>query len=195
MTVLARPHDPSRLARIFVSSVLAFGLVAAAAGAILYIIDNERSSGAAPVATGGGTVDLPAGLVQIRRVDSVAEWKDAMRFKPLLAEALPDGVVDAPALYLQQPDAAGRRAGHVRYVREDGAPGVVLIEQQGTISTEPPVKTGEAAGTRMYLQTITCGTLVIQAQLYFQAGTGALPPESETAATAEAFIAGLRDQC
>ncbi len=195
MTVLARPNHPARLAGVFAFSVVAFALVAAAAGAVLYIFENERASGAPSPIAGGGTVDLPTGMVQIRRIDSFAEWNDALGFKPLLADALPDGVDDAPVLYLQQPDDAGRRTGHVRYMRDNGAPAVVLIEQQGTISAEPPMKTGETAGTRMHAQTFVCGSLVIQAQLYFQSDPAPLPAIAETEATSRAFVDGLRGLC
>jgi hypothetical protein len=194
MTVLARPNHPARLAGVFVFSVLAFGLVAAAAGAVLYIIQNERAS-ATPSTVSGGTVDLPPGMVQIRRIDSFAAWKDALGFAPLLPDALPEGVANAPALYLQQPDASGRPAGHVRYARADGSPAVVLIEQQGTISAEPLLKTAETDGTRLHLQTFTCGSLVVQAQLYFQSDPNPLPPVSQTEDAATSFIEGLRQQC
>jgi len=195
MTVLARPNHPVRLAGVLAASVLAFGIVASAAGAVLYVVDNERGATqfAAPVQA---TVELPAGMVLIKRVDNTTGWKDALGFEPLLAEALPEGVLDQPMLYLQQPDARGRIAGHVRYAHADGSPAIALIEQQGTNFEEPPMKTEEpAAGTRLHLLTFTCGDLVVQSQVYFQAGDGELLAAAETQAIAEAFITDLREQC
>lgn len=196
MTVLARPNHPVRLAGVFVLGVLAFGLVAAAAGAVLYIIDNERSSGAPPAVANGVNVDLPPGLALLHRVDSVAEWSDALGFKPVMADMLPEGVVDQPLLYVQQPDKAGNVAGRVRYGRDDGAPGVELIEQPGTPASDLTMRLVESAGTRVHIQALACGSLAIHVQVFFQEDAGGeLPGVPVTEAVAQAVVASLRDQC
>ena len=194
MTASPPLHRPFHLLGVFAASVLAFGLVASAAGAALYIYENERPTPEAAPAP-AANVDLPEGLVLIQQVESAADWERELQFAPVVPETLPEGVVAEAGYYLQQPDSFGRRAGHVRYAYGDGAPAIVLIEQAGTISAEPPMKALESSGKRSHIVTFACGSIVIQAQVYFDVEGGAVGSPKETAAIAEGFVTGLRSQC
>lgn len=195
MTILASTpqHRPIRLLGVFAASVLAFGVVASAVLAAVYIYESEQPPVSAPAP--GVNVELPNGLVLIERVETAADWDRALQFEPIYPALLPDGVADEAMLYLQQPDSFGRRAGHVRYAYGDGAPAVVLIEQAGTIAAEPPMKVLESSGKRSHIATFACGTIVIQAQVYFDVEGGAAGSSTETGLIAEDFVAGLRSQC
>ena len=195
-SVLARSNHPARLAGVFASSILAFGIVAAAAAAILYIVESEGWFSSPPAApTVNANVDLPPGLILIRRVEGPVVWASQVGFEPIAADVLPDGVDATPLYFLQQPDATGRRAGHLRYTAQ-GGPLVVLVEQQGTLDTEPEMQATETDAGRAYTQWVSCGNIVIQAQLYFSLDAAGSPlPASQTATIAERFVAALRDQC
>ena len=194
MTVVLRPNHPARLAGVFLGGVAAFALIAAAAYAVMYIVDNETST-APPPAVPAANLDLPAGMVVIRPT-VVEEWRDVLGFEPVLAEVLPDNVVETPLYFLQPQDAEFGTAGHVRYAYEDGTPAIALIEQTGGLKTDSPMKVLESGGTRAHIVNLACGDIVIQAQMFFATDVAADPPApAETTAAAEAFVAPLRDQC
>jgi hypothetical protein len=194
MTVIVRPNHPARLAGVFAASIAAFALVAAAAGAVLYIVDNERRS-AAPTATGPiADVDLPSGLVLVQPIEGEAAWRDALGFRPIIPDSLPEGVGAEPAYLLQQPDSRGRRAGHLRFGSESG-PTIVLVEQQGQIAAEKPLYSNESENTRAYFESFQCGLVVIQAQIYFSLDVAPPPLIVATNSVANSFMADLKDQC
>lgn len=192
MTVIARPAHPVRLAGVFLASLAAFALVAAAAGAVMYILDNERggSTAIAPHAD----VDLPPGMVLVRPIEGESQWRDALAFSPIIPETLPASVDASPLYFLQQPDARGRQAGHVRFASQ-GGPTIILVEQQGELTQESPLRTQESPGTRAYLEAFACGTIVLQTQLYFSLDAESLPPRAETVAVAQKFSDDLHEQC
>ena len=194
MTVIARPNHPARLAGVFAASIAAFALVAAAAGAVLYIVDNER--GGATVAPAGPEidVDLPSGLVLVLPIEGQDAWLDALGFSPIVPASLPAGVDAEPAYFLEQPDSRGRRAGHLRY-GSDAGPTVVLVEQQGQIVADKPLYSKESDGSRAYFESFQCGLVVIQAQIYFNQDPADLAPAAVTQSTADAFMTDLKDQC
>lgn len=195
-TVLARPNHPARLAGVFAASLAAFALVAAAAVAALYVFDSETGSDA--TTTGGlpvnAEVDLPAGMVLVRNVADADAWEAELGFAPVEPEALPNGVGDA-LFYVQQPDAAGRSAGHLRYTTEDGGLLLVVVEQQGTIANDRPMRSGETTMTREHIESFGCGTIVVTAQLFFSLDTPGAPDAMASLAIADDFVAGMREQC
>ncbi len=195
MTTLARPNHPARLAGVFAASVAAFALVAAAAVALLYIFDSETGSdGVGAGLPVNADVQLPAGMVMVRNVGDADAWEAELGFAPVEPEALPDGLGDA-LYYVQQPDAAGRSAGHLRYVTEDGGLLLVVVEQQGTIANDRPMRTGETTTTREHIESFGCGTIVVTAQLFFSLDTPGAPDATASLAIADNFVAGMRDQC
>lgn len=196
MTILARPNHPARLAGVFAASLAAFAVLAAAAFAAFYLFDSETGSNPAigselPV---NADVDLPAGMVLVRGVGDAAAWEAELGFTPLEPEALPDGVGDA-LYYVQQPDAAGRSAGHLRYMTEDGGLLLVVVEQKGTLANDRPMRTGETTTTREHIESFGCGTIVVTAQLFFSLDTPGAPDASASLAIADDFVAGMREQC
>ena len=193
MTVLAQPRQPLRLVGVFVASVAAFALIAAAAGAVLYIIDNETSSPVTSVLP-QADVDLPPGMVLVRSIESADQWRDSLGFAPVIPESLPAGIDGEPLYFLQQPDARGRTAGHVRFASE-GGPTLILVQQEGRIAQDSPLRTQESDGSRAYLESFACGTVVMQTQLYFSTDGASPPTASESFAIASAFSESLHQQC
>jgi hypothetical protein len=193
MTVVLRPNHPARLAGVFFGGIAAFALIAAAAYAVMYIVDNETST-VPPPPVPAANLDLPAGMVVIRPT-VVEEWREMLGFEPVLAEVLPDGVVETPLYFLQPQDAEFGTAGHVRYAYEDGTPAIALIEQAGGLKTDSPMKALESGGTRAHIVNMPCGDIVIQAQMFFAIDVADPPSPQETTAAAEAFAAPLREQC
>jgi hypothetical protein len=192
MTVITRPGSPVRLVGLFAFSVLVFGLLASAAGAAMYVVDTERGRGTDAVAP-AANVELPSGLVLVSQVDEQV-WRDKVGFAPFLPDIMPAGVDPTPRLYVQQPDDHSRVAGHVRYAPA-GGPAVVLIEQQGTLSREVGMRTQDSDSARSHIETFVCGTIVIQAQVYFSLESDAAPTAGETGLIAADFVNALRAQC
>lgn len=194
MTVVLRPNHPARLAGVFLAGIAAFGIIAGAAYAVMYIIDNETSTAGQPTQSPTANLDLPAGMVVIRPTD-LQEWNEALGFEPVLAEVLPEGVIETPLYFLQPQDPEFGTAGHVRYAYGDGSPAIALIEQVGGLDTSSPMKVLESAGTRAHIVNLGCGGIVIQAQVFFAIDVADPPAPKETTATAERFVETLRDQC
>jgi len=193
MTVVTRQHTTARLLGVFALSLAAFGLVASAAGAALYVIDSERGFGT-DEGTATANVDLPSGMVLVTRLADAAAWEPKLGFEPVLPDELPAGVGTQPHYYAQQPDERGRLAGHIRYASE-GGPSVVLVEQQGTLSREVGMRTQELDGVRQHVESFGCGLVVIQAQLYVSTDAPGAPTAEDSGAMAAAFVASLRRQC
>jgi hypothetical protein len=192
MTVVLRPNHPARMAGVFVAAVSAFALVAAAAYAVLYIIDNETQSSVTPQT--GANFDLPEGMVAIRPTD-VEEWESELGFEPVLAGELPAGVIDDPLYFLQPPSEEFGVAGHVRYAYEDGRPAISLVEQSAGFDVSSPMKAIESESTRVHLVNLACGDIVIQAQMFFRADGVDAPEPKETSAIAASFFEALTRQC
>jgi hypothetical protein len=193
MTVVAQPQHPARLVGVLVRALAAFALLASAAYAVLYIVDNETRSAPAPPPA-ASDLGLPDGMVAIRPTD-LTEWKDILGFEPVLANDLPSGVIDGPVYFMQPPSGEFGVAGHVRYAYEDGRPAISLIEQSGGLDVTSPMKAIESGGTRVHLVNLACGDIVIQAQMFFRADGPDAPDPAATTATASAFFDGLRAQC
>jgi hypothetical protein len=193
MTVVLRPNHPARLVGVFAAALGAFALLAAAAYAAIYIVDQE-TAGPAPAPAPAADFDIPDDMVIIRPTD-LAEWDDVLGFQPVLAETLPPRVVGTPLYFLQPNNPTHGVAGHVRYAYEDGTPAISLIEQSGGLDTTSPMKAVESAGTRVHLINLACGDIVIQAQMFFPAGDTAAQDPKATSAAAAAFFDGLRAQC
>jgi hypothetical protein len=196
MTVVvpASRHHPARLVGVFFGGIAAFGLIAAAAYAVIYIVDNETSNTPPPVPAPAANLDLPAGMVVIRPT-VVEEWRDVLGFDPVLPEVLPQDVINTPLYFLQPQDAEFGSAGHVRYAYADGTPAIALIEQLGGLKTDSPMKVLESGGTRVHIANMPCGDIVIQAQMFFAIDVTDPPAPADTTAAAEAFVTPLRDQC
>jgi hypothetical protein len=193
MTVVLRSQQPLRLFGVFAAALGAFALIAAAAYAVLYIVENETAKPAPPPAP-AADFDLPQGMVVIRPTD-LGEWEEVLGFAPVVAAELPDGVVDMPLYFLQPPDATFGVAGHVRYAYMDGRPAISLIEQVGGLDTDSPMKAVESADTRVHIVNLPCGEIVIQAQMFFQGDGPDAPTPKDSSATAGAFFDSLRDHC
>jgi hypothetical protein len=190
MTVLTRPSHALRLAGLFATSVAVFGLFAAAAGAVLYMIDNERGvsrPGAAPTAD----IELPPGLTLVHRIDGPDVWEERLGFAPVMPKALPDGVRDDAIFLLQPDDEGGWRAGHIRFAGDAGV-WLVLVEQYGALSSEEPTRTIETDETLAYVGAFSCGPIILQPQVYV---SRTLLSGADAEAIAEAFVSGLREQC
>lgn len=193
MTVLAQPRQPLRLLGVFAASLAGFALIAAAVGAVLYIVDNETAAPSSPLSF-QADVDLPPGMVLVRPVESADQWRDALAFAPILPETLPEGLLDDPLYFLQQPDARGRIAGHIRFATS-GGPTLILVEQQGQIAVERPLRAQESDSSVGYLEAFACGNIVIQTQLYFSKDTANAVDPDESLAIARAFSDALHAQC
>lgn len=194
MTVLARPNHPLRLAGVFAASLLAFGVIAAAAAAVLFIVDRETDGSVSSQVAVDANVELPAGMVLVRQVADAEAWNAELGFEPIEPDSLPSGMV-GPTYHVQQPDAAGRIAGHLRYTAEEGRLLIVLVEQRGTLAVGRPMRTGETPTTREHIESFGCGNVVITAQLFFSLDGPAAPTATESLATSEALVANLREQC
>jgi hypothetical protein len=193
MTVVLRPNHPARLFGVFAAALGAFALVAAAAYAAMYIVDQE-TAGPASTPAPAAEFDIPDDMVIIRPTD-LAEWDDLLGFEPVVAEALPAGVVATPLYFLQPNNPKHGVAGHVRYAYEDGTPAISLIEQSRGLDTTSPMTAVESAGTRVHLVNMQCGDIVIQAQMFFPARDTAPQDPKATSAAAAAFFDDLRAQC
>jgi hypothetical protein len=72
---------------------------------------------------------------------------------------------------------------------------LVLVEQRGTLSEDRPMRTGEIETTREHIQSFTCGTLVITAQLFFNLEAPSAPNVETSLGIAEKTVAAIRAQC
>jgi hypothetical protein len=188
---LRRPNHPARLGGILALSVGAYALVAAAAGAILYVIDSERDARRGPAAVAVANVDLPAGMVLVRRIDGPDTWKDALGFAPIVPRELPAGVAEQPLYMLQPEDDGGWRSGHIRYSSVSGL-ALVLVEQELATAANALPRTVQGEESLMIIELVECGEVLVQAQLYFDiAATDA----TEARTVTDDFVAGLRAQC
>jgi hypothetical protein len=195
MAVLARrvqsPNHPLRLGAFFLGALTASALVASAAGAVLYIMDREFGEPARPAPHPSAKVDLPEGLVLVRRIDGPGEWEPALGFEPVMPERLPEGVDSSPVYLLQPGEDGGWRAGHIRYTSA-GGPSVVLVQHEAALADGAEPRVIETDESLAIIDIIDCGPIAIQSQLYFDTQN---TDEATARAIADDFESGLRAQC
>lgn len=188
---LRQPNHPARLGGILALSLGAYALVAAAAGAILYVIDSERDARRDPPRVTAANVELPPGMVLVRRIDGPDAWKDALGFAPVVPRELPAGVAEEPLYMLQPDDDGGWRSGHIRYSSVSGL-ALVLVEQELATAPNALPRTVQGEESLMIIELVECGDVLVQAQLYFDI---AATDSAEARTVTDDFITGLRAQC
>lgn len=205
---LKQPNHPLRLAALLAASVAFFAIVAAAAYAVAYIVEDQRSGDVAGVSVEPTQSDLnlPPGLIAVRRVEDAAEFESLAGFAPFIPDRLPATTSPDPVLSVSLPDDNGHRAGRVSYSPNDGAavdgitgPLIVLVEAKGMPGegVDSVLKRITEGSGRALAATLPCGDLVIDAQFYY----GPDPEPEEPFVTpymvrvAEDFLAAMRRQC
>ena len=208
---LSRPNHPLRLAGIFAASLAFFAIVATAAVAVIYIVQDQRGQRISQVA--GASVEpkqsdlhLPDGLIAMHVVQNADEFEQLAGFKPFVAKELPDGTVHDASLAVSFPDDNGMRTARVGYSPRDGyavdgitGPMIVINELKGKPgdSIDSELKRITSGDGRALAATLACGDLVLDVQLYF----GPKPAPDEPFITpymtdvAQKFLDGLRKQC
>jgi hypothetical protein len=208
METLALPAGRGRLPALFLTSLAFFGIVATAAYALSWVVQDMRGARDGDVA--GFAVNpefnLPEGVIAIQRVADADQFEQLAGFAPFIPEQLPATTDGAVSLGLTLPDEEGRRAGRVGFSAKEGAdvdgitgPLIVIFQAPGAPADEldgelQRITTGNG---RALAATFLCGGLVLDVQLYF----GPDPADGEPFLTpymtdvADDFIAGIRDQC
>ena len=206
------PNHPMRLAGLFAASAAFFAVVAAAAFAVTYVVEDVRSGGRSSAVLGTNAIpkqsdlDLPAGVIALQRVPDADAFKQLAGFKPFIPKSLPDNTQNDLALSVAFPDDQGVRIGRVGYSAKDGAsvdgitgPMVVLLETKGTPGdgADGEVRRLTGGNGRALVTKIGCGGLVIDVQLFF--GPNPSPGEAYLTPymtdTAQTFVDNLKRQC
>jgi len=206
------PNHPLRLAGIFAASAAFFAIVAGAALAVTWVVQDQRSAGRSSAVLGTDAVpkqselNLPKDAIAVQRVDDANAFKQLAGFKPFIPKTLPENTQNDLSLSVALPDDNGVRAGRVGYSAKDGAsvdgitgPLVVLWERQG-----PPGDTADGVVRRLtggngraLVAQIGCGGLVIAVQLFFgpapAPGEAFLKPYISDAA--QTFVDGSKRKC
>lgn len=206
MTAFSRSNHPLRLAALFAGTVLAAGLVASAAGAVLYIVDDQRTGPAVADTPLDTNLDVPDGLVVLQLVDTREQLAAEVGFEPLLAGVLPETTDGEPVFAVTQPDEHGVRFAHVSYsakkdVAIDGITGPTVVLFQGKGEPGPAVdgelRRIEWGNARALAATFPCGDLVVDARFYF--GPDAAPGEPflnpQMTSAAQLVIDDLLERC
>jgi hypothetical protein len=205
VNVLATPNHPARLISLFGSTLAVCALVAAAAGALLYLIDDQRGAGTQTTVL-PGNIEAPEGLEVVIPVDDALALRDIAGFKPFVPKRVPSTTDTTPKFAVSQADADGRRTGRVAFGPKQGTdvdgitgPIVVLVEQPGDggADADGSLRQLTAPNTRGIVSTIGCGELVLQVQLFFgpnpQAGDEIITPYMQ--GVARSFVDTLIEQC
>lgn len=205
---LSTPNHPLRLVGVLVASVAFFAVVGTASFAAAWIADDQRSANTNQVlgVSVKPDVALPAGLIAVQRVNSMAEFEQIGGFKPFIPQYVPAMTQHDFTLSLTTPDDGGRRIGRVGYSSKDGAdaegitgPTVVLVEAPGTPgpNTDPRLQRVTGGNGRALVATIGCQSLTIDVQLYFGPSPGPDEPlvTPHMVAIAQEFLDGLNEQC
>jgi hypothetical protein len=206
MTAFSRANHPLRLAALFAGTLLAAGLVASAAGAVLYIVDDQRTGPAVADAPPDTNLDVPDGLVVLQILETLDELAAEVGFEPLLAGLLPETTERRPVFAATQPDEHGVRFAHVSYSAKkdttvDGITGPTVVLFQGQGEPGPDVdgelRRIEWGNARALAATFACGDLVVDARFYFSPdaapGEPFLNPRMTSAA--EMVVDDLLERC
>jgi hypothetical protein len=205
VSVLSQPNHPVRLLSLFGASLVLCAIVAGAAAALLYVIDDVRSSDVRGASTAPQSIEAPDGLVVVIPVEGAAQFEELAGFAPFIPSSLPPTVIDKPVMSVTPPDEQGRRVGRVSYSTQpdpvEGVTGpvIVIIQAQGTPGSgvDGLLKRLTAGNGRTLVATLPCGDLVLDVQMYF--GPDIAPGEPVVApymkSTAETFVANVKAQC
>jgi hypothetical protein len=205
VSVLSQPNHPMRLLSLFAASVLASAIVAGAAAALLYVLDDVRSGDVRGVASAPQGIEAPEGLVVVIPVEDAAQFEELAGFAPFIPSSLPDTTIDAPVMSVTPPDEQGRSVGRVSYSTQphpvEGITGplIVIIQAQGTPGegVDGQLKRITSGNGRTLVATLPCGDLVLDVQMYF--GPDIAPGEPFVTpymkSTAETFVNGVKADC
>ncbi len=209
--VVARttPNHPLRLAGVFGASVAFFAIVASAAGATAWVVQDARSSHAAGPTTAVPTqaeMQLPKGVIALQHAADADEFKQLAGFKPFVPKQLPEHTRDDLSLSVALPDDNGVRAGRVGFSANDAegpdgitGPTVVLWETMGAPDASAGGEFEQIAGakSRVLVATIACRDLTLKMELYFHPAPAPGEPlvTPYISATAASFLDGVREQC
>jgi hypothetical protein len=207
VSVLSQPNHPVRLLWLLAASLAATTIVAAAALALLYVIDDVRTNDVAGVsAVPSQSIDAPDGLVVVVPVEDAAQFEELTGFAPFIPSQLPASTDASRAVMsVTQPDEYGRRVGRVSYsakpdpVEGITGPVVVIVQAQGTPGegVDGQLKRLTSGNGRTLVATLVCGDLVLDVQLYF--GPDIAPGEPFVTPymreTAEEFVEGVKRDC
>jgi hypothetical protein len=206
---VSTPNHPLRLAGILAASVAFSCIVAGAAYALLWMVDDYRNGGRVSAVAGADVapnIDLPPGLVALQHINDDAQFEQLAGFAPFVPETLPDTTGDQPRFSLTFPDENGVRVGRIGFSPKDGpgvdgitGPLVVLMEAKGTpgAAVDGQLKRMTTGTGRALAATIACGDLVIDVQLYFQPNPAPGEPYVTPYMTgvAQRFLDGVNAQC
>jgi hypothetical protein len=206
VNVLSQPNHPARLLALFAASLAVTGVIAGAAIAMLYVVDDLRGGNDAPSAASAPQhIEAPEGLVVVIPVADAKEFKALTGFKPFVPSSLPETTRGAPVMSVTQPDEEGRRVGRVSYsAKPDPVEGVtgpliVIIEAKGTPGdgVDGELKRLTAGNGRTLVATLSCDDLVLDIQMYFTPDVAPnepfVTPYMKT--TAQSFIDSVKADC
>jgi hypothetical protein len=204
MSILATPNHPARLLSLFGASAGLTALVALAAGALLYVIDDLR--GGAPASFVMGNVTAPEGLEFVIPLEDEIEFRELAGFKPFVPERVPSTTDPVPHFAVSPADENGARIGRVAFSPKDGAavdgitgPIVVVVQREmdAPDSADGGLRQLTAPNTRGITAQLPCGDLVLDVQLFFgpEAADGepAITPYMQDVAAS--FVATVQEQC
>ena len=206
VNVLSQPNHPARLLAMFAASLAVTGIIAAAAIALLYVIDDLSGGNDGPAAaTLPQHIEAPEGLVVVVPVADAKEFKALTGFRPFVPSSLPATTKDGAVMSVTQPDEQGRRVGRVSYgAKPDPVEGVtgpliVIIEAKGAPGdgVDGELKRLTAGNGRTLVATLPCGDLVLDIQMYFTPDVAPnepfVTPYMKT--TAQSFVDGVKADC
>lgn len=205
VNVLSQPNHPARLLALFAASLAITGVIAAAAIAMLYVIEDLRGGNDGPAAAAPQHIEAPDGLVVVIPVADAREFEGLAGFKPFVPSSLPATTQGAPVMSVSQPDEQGRRVGRVSYsakpdpVEGITGPLIVIIEAKGAPGdgVDGELKRLTSGNGRTLVATLACGDLVLDIQMYFTPEAAPnepfVTPYMKT--TAQSFVDKVRADC
>jgi len=205
VSVLSQPNHPMRLVAFFAASLAVTGIIAGAAIALLYVIDDLRGADPPAAAVQPQHIEAPEGLEVVIPVADATEFKALTGFKPFVPSSLPATTQGEPVMSVSQPDDQGRRVGRVSYgakpepVEGVTGPIVVIVEAKGTPGNgvDGELKRLTAGNGRTLVATLDCGDLVLDIQLYFSPDVARGEPfvTPRMKETAQGFVDGVKADC
>jgi hypothetical protein len=203
---ISSPNHPLRLAAVLAASIAFFAIVATAAVAAVWMVEDQRSTRAGQVLGASVAPQLPPGLIAVQRVNSLKEFEQLGGFKPFVPMYVPGSTQTDFTLSLTLPDDAGQRIGRVGYSSKDvpdadgvTGPTVVLVETPGApgANADPSLQRVTSGNGRALVATVACQGLAVDVQLYFDPAPQADEPfvTPHMLAVAQEFLDGVKEQC